>query len=147
MQLFGGAGNGSQEDYPCIRMAQEGASGVMSLLVEGLSLMDGSGTLVASMYWETLWKSLVVKPCHTPKEVCNVGRVHEHKGNHDLWVKWYKLYRVSNYHDSHAHGQERPRILTRLVGYGLEWLGWLDDSDLVRIVPCGLRDGMTPPTN
>ena len=92
------------------------------LLVDGLSLMDGSGTLVASMYWETLWKSLVVKPCHTPKEVCNVGRVHGHQGNHDLWVKWYKLCRVSNYHDSRAHGQERPGILTRLVGDGLVWL-------------------------
>ena len=38
---FGGATNGSQEDYPCIRMAQEGAPGVMSSLLMGYHLWTG----------------------------------------------------------------------------------------------------------
>ena len=104
-----------------------GASQGDELLVEGLSLMDGSGTLVASMYQETLWKSLVVKPCHTPKEVCNVGRVHGHQGNHDLWVKWYKLCRVSNYHDSLAHVKSGLESSQDQLGMG--WYGWKGGKD------------------
>jgi hypothetical protein len=39
----------------------------------------------------------------------------------------YKPLQSVNYHDSHAHGNERSGVLTRLVGFGMVWFGcvWL----------------------
>jgi hypothetical protein len=38
----------------------------------------------------------------------------------------YKHVQSVNYHDSHAHGYERSGVHTRLVGFGMIWIGCLD---------------------
>jgi hypothetical protein len=37
----------------------------------------------------------------------------------------YKPLQSVNYHDSRAHGYERSKILTGLVGFGMVWIGYV----------------------
>jgi hypothetical protein len=53
--------------------------------------------------------------------------------NHYAWVQGIILYRVSNYHDSHALDQEQFEILPRLdcIGLSLDWsIGQVWDESL-----------------
>jgi hypothetical protein len=42
-----------------------------------------------------------------------------------LMATGYKPLQSVNYHDSRAHGYERSRVLTGLVGFGVVWIGYV----------------------